>query len=155
MIVVADTSPLNYLILIEHVQILEPLFGRVVIPPAAQAELLSARAPAPVRKWMAAPPAWLDVRSPLPTFRDSTALGAGEADAIALAEQLEADRILIDETLGRREALRRGLKIIGTLGILRDAHKQKLLHLPDAIERLKQTTFRVPPQIIKAMLDAL
>jgi predicted nucleic acid-binding protein len=155
MIVVADTSPLNYLILIEQVQVLEVLYGQVIIPPAVQDELLSAGASTQVRKWMASPPAWLEVRSPLPVFRDSVTLGAGEGDAIALAEQLGADRIIMDETLGRGEAMRRGLKIIGTLGVLRDAHRAGLLDLGRAIERLRATSFRASPQVLQATLDSV
>ena len=155
MIVVADTSPLNYLILIEQVQVLEVLYGQVIIPPAVQDELLSAGALPQARTWMASPPAWLEVRSPLPAFRNSVTLGAGESDAIVLAEQLGADRIIMDESLGRGEALRRGLKIIGTLGVLRDAHRAGLLDLPTAIDRLKATTFHASPQVLQAILDSV
>jgi predicted nucleic acid-binding protein len=155
MIVVADTSPLNYLILIEQIQILEALYGQVIIPPAVQDELLSAGALPQVRSWMATPPAWLEVRSPLPAFRDSIALGAGESDAIVLAEQIGADRIIMDETLGRGEALRRGLNIIGTLGVLRDAHRTGLLDLATSMERLRATSFRASPQILQAILDSV
>ena len=155
MIVVADTSPLNYLILIEQVQVLEALYGQVIIPPAVQDELLSAGTLPQVRNWMTSPPAWLEVRSPLPAFRDSVTLGAGESDAIILAEPLGADRIIMDETLGRGEALRRGLKIIGTLGVLRDAHRAGLVDLGSAIERLKRTTFRASPQVLQAILNSV
>jgi predicted nucleic acid-binding protein len=155
MIVVADTGPLNYLILIEQIQVLQVLYGQVIIPPAVYEELLSADAPLPVRTWMALPPAWLEVRSPLPTFRNTVLLGPGESDAIALAEQLGADRIVMDETLGRNEALSRGLRIIGTLGVLRDAHREGLLDLRISIERLKTTSFRASPKIFRAILDSV
>jgi predicted nucleic acid-binding protein len=155
MIVVADTGPLNYLILIEQIQVLELLYGQVIIPPAVQDELLSADAPVPVRTWMASPPVWLEVRSPLPDFRGPVTLGAGESDAIALAEQLGADRIVMDEALGRCEALARGLRIIGTLGVLREAHRAGLLDLPTAIDRLKATTFHASPQVLQAILDSV
>jgi hypothetical protein len=95
------------------------------------------------------------VRSPLPAFRNSVTLGAGEGDAIALAEQLGADRIIMDETLGRGEAMRRGLKIIGTLGVLRDAHRAGLLDLGRTIERLRATSFRASPQVLQAILDSV
>jgi predicted nucleic acid-binding protein len=155
MIVVADSSPLNYLILIEQIQVLEVLYGQVIIPPAVQDEILSADAPVPVRTWMGSPPVWLEVRSPLPAFRHSVSLGAGESDAIALAEQLGADRIIKDETLVRSEALARGLRIIGTLGVLREAHRAGLLDLPTAIARLKATTFHASPQVLQAILDSV
>jgi predicted nucleic acid-binding protein len=155
MIVVADTSPLNYLILVEQVQVLEVLLHQVIIPPAVQNELLSLDAPVPVRKWMESPPAWLEVRSPVPTYRDSVILGAGESEAIALAEQLGVDLIMMDESLGRNEALDRGLAVIGTLGVLRDAHRAGLLDFTATVDRLRATTFRISPQVIQNILNSL
>jgi predicted nucleic acid-binding protein len=155
MIVVADTSPLNYLILIEQVQVLEVLFHQVIIPPAVQNELLSLDAPVPVRKWMESPPTWLEVRSPIPTHLDSVILGAGESEAIALAEQLGVELIMMDESLGRNEALSRGLAVIGTLGVLRDAHRAGLLDFTGAVDRLRTTTFRISPQVIQTILNSL
>lgn len=155
MIVVADTSPLNYLVLIEEIRILEILYREIIVPTAVRDELLSEDAPAQVRRWMANPPTWLEIRSPLPVLRDPTKLDPGETDAIALAEQLKADRILIDEILGRREAMDRGLKVIGTLGVLRQAHREKLLDLPTALERLRSTSFYIAPGILQALLDSV
>ena len=89
MIVVADATPLNYLVLIGHADILPGLFDRVVIPSAVMTELQHPRTPEIVRAWMSAPPAWLAVRSvqrPMPT--DLEHLGAGEREAILLAEEL-------------------------------------------------------------------
>jgi len=82
MIVVADTSPLNYLILIHEIEILCKLYGRVLIPPAVQAELLHPHSPSVVSSWMQNPPTWLEVRSPTVTF--AMELDACEAAAIAL-----------------------------------------------------------------------
>ena len=64
MLVIADTSPLHYLVLIEQTDILPALFGHVIIPPVVAEELQRPRTPAPVRAWMASPPAWLDMRPP-------------------------------------------------------------------------------------------
>jgi predicted nucleic acid-binding protein len=63
MLVIADTSPLHYLVLIEHTAILPALFGRVIIPPVVVEELQRPRTPAPVRVWMASPPTWLEIRA--------------------------------------------------------------------------------------------
>lgn len=77
MIVVADTTPVNYLILIGEIDVLAKLYGRVVIPPAVHDELTCSRAPESVRGWIAQPPAWLEfrllLRLPTPPWRDSTA----------------------------------------------------------------------------------
>jgi hypothetical protein len=64
MIVVADTTPLNYLMLIGEIDLLPRLFGRVLIPFAVFEELNQAETPSAVRNWMANPPPWLEVRIP-------------------------------------------------------------------------------------------
>jgi predicted nucleic acid-binding protein len=121
-IVVADASPLRYLILIEHTHVLPVLYGQVLVPPAAITELNQERTPAVVQQWVANRPEWLQVQSP----RSSLVLagenfGPGELEAIALAEELSADALLMDERDGRREAQRRGLAVLGTLRVLADA----------------------------------
>jgi predicted nucleic acid-binding protein len=63
MIVIADTSPLNYLILISEAAVLRDLYGRVVIPAAVREELTSRYSPDPVRRWMENAPQWLEVRT--------------------------------------------------------------------------------------------
>jgi predicted nucleic acid-binding protein len=62
-LVVADTGPLNYRVLIEAIELLPKLFEKVFTPEAVRAELLDQDAPAVVRAWAARPPGWLDVRT--------------------------------------------------------------------------------------------
>ena len=86
MIVVADTSPLNYLILIGHINILQALYSEVVIPSAVQQEMFSPQAPPLVRAWMNEPPAWLEVRTPgRINIALDPQLDEGEREAITLA----------------------------------------------------------------------
>ena len=61
--IVADTTPLNYLVLIQATDILPELYRMVLIPPAVKAELAHANTPAVVRAWISRPPAWLEVVS--------------------------------------------------------------------------------------------
>jgi len=65
-LVVADTSPINYLLLIGHIDILPALFEKVILPDAVWAELEHPKAPLVVRDWVAAPPPWVDVRPSSP-----------------------------------------------------------------------------------------
>ena len=156
MIVVADTSPLNYLILIDQIAILEVLYGRILIPHAVYEELLSLKAPPPVRAWSKNPPGWLEILSPSAVVIHSIAkLDRGETEAIALAEELHADWLLIDEAAGRHEAARRGLNIVGTLGILREGHQAGLLDLRSATDRLVAAGFRVHPPLVQHLLDSV
>ena len=80
-------------------------------------------------------------------------LDDGEREAIALAEELKADQLLLDETDARKEAARRNLPFIGTLGILRQAAELNLISLPSTLARLQQTTFYADPALIQFLLD--
>jgi predicted nucleic acid-binding protein len=156
MIVIADTSPLNYLILIEQVDILKSLYGTVIIPPAVNEELLNPAAPARVREWAQFPPTWLEIQNPGAITLSFTAkLDPGEREAIALAHKHAGSLLVIDEVTGRQEAQHQGLKIIGTLGILRDAHLAGLLDLPEAIMQLRSTTFQASSSLLKTVLDSV
>lgn len=156
MIVVADTSPLNYLILIEEVDILTKIYGKVVIPRAVQEELLRSSAPLAVRKWMSQSPSWLEVRSPTNAPDPSLAsLDPGERDAITLAAELCADRLIVDELRGRYEAQKRGIPVTGTLGVLREAAVLGLLDLRNAVKRLETTNFHIAPEVLAHLLKGM
>jgi predicted nucleic acid-binding protein len=153
MLVVADTTPINYLVLIAQIDILASLYAQVVIPSAVAAELRHPKAPDVVRAWIAAPPAWCTIRQA--QGQPDTALmqlGPGEREAIVLAQELDADAFLTDDLEGREEALHRGLEVTGTLGILERAALRALIDLPAVIAELSATTFYGPPDIIAAML---
>jgi len=151
MIVVADTSPLNYLILIGHVGVLPRLYARVLIPPAVVSELRNPSAPGAVREWMASQPAWIEVVSPLKTGVFAS-LDLGECQAIALAVESGAGALLIDDLAGRREAMRRGLAVAGTLSVLDDADQGGLLSFDDAVARLRNTSFRLSQAVLAEIM---
>jgi uncharacterized protein len=118
MIVVADASPLNYLIQINCDELMRDLYGAVLVPGVIE-ELEHPSTPKAVSTWLLNLPSWVDVRSV--RFREDArleALDRGEREAIQLAEEQHATLLLIDERLGRSEAKRRGISTTGTLGIL-------------------------------------
>ncbi len=151
MIVVSDTSALNYLVLIGQDHVLPTLFNRVVTSPAVLAELKRVKAPIEVRAWANNCPAWLEVRLPGSLIPDA-GLGPGEIEAISLALELQADLLLMDERDGTAEARRRGLVVTGTLGVIELAAEAHLLSLPDAFDALSKTTFRAPKLLIDNIL---
>ena len=154
MIVIADTTPLNYLVLIDQPHLLPQLYGRVLIPQAVYDELQQERTPAPVRAWVANRPAWLEVRqASVPLDSELEELDRGEREAIALALELQADLLILDDRDARVEASRRNLVVIGTLRVLEDAAQLGLVDLPRALLRLQQTTFRASPYLVRALLD--
>lgn len=151
MIVVADSSPLHYLILVEQVDLLRQLYSEVVVPAAVLSELTRRSSPAAVSNWFMQAPPWLRVM-PVSAERIATvteSLGLGERAAIALAEAMKADLLLIDETAGRREATRRSILVTGTLGVLRAAAVKGLLDVPDVMRRLRMTNFYVDEALIE------
>lgn len=144
MIVVSDTSPINYLVLIETEHILEHLFGRVVVPEAVWLELQAEVTPPPVRRWAATAPAWIDVRRPTTEPEASLSrLDQGEREAICLAQELNADLLVIDERAGRDEALKLNLPVIGTLGIVERAAVRGMLEFAPTLAALRTHGFYV------------
>jgi predicted nucleic acid-binding protein len=153
MIVVADSGPLHYLILLGHVDLLQRFYGEVLVPEPVAGELTTASAPDAVREWMTNLPAWVAVR---PVTADAISrvtddLDLGERAAIALAETVRADLLLIDEAAGRAEARRRHLRVTGTLGVLRAGAERGVVDVPDLIERLRSTTFYLDETLVKSV----
>ena len=153
MIVVSDTSPLNYLVLIELQNILPALFDRILIPEAVRRELQSPAAPELIRKWLATEPDLLEARRVSAIDSDLAHLGPGEREAIALALSLPAGLVLLDERRGRQASREHGLAVSGTLRVLDLAARRGLIGLSDALKRLEQTTFRVTPHLLRRIRE--
>jgi len=155
MIVVADASPLNYLIQISCDKLIRDLYRRVLVPASVMEELGHPLAPASVAGWLLHLPAWIDVRAV--RFREDEtmkALDRGERDAIQLAEEEEANLLLIDERRGRSEAKRRGISTMGTVGILLAGGKRRLIEPEVAFRQLiGQTNFRATPKLIESFTE--
>lgn len=153
MIVVADTSPINYLLLIGQIDLLPRLFQHIIIPDVVRDEMLNPDAPLILQQWIANSPSWLAIQPVPEVDKTLNALDPGEQAAITLAQTLPADLLIIDERLGRRVASDRGIAIIGTLGILDDAASQEFIDLAGAIAQLQQTNFRISRRIIQTLLE--
>ena len=143
MIVIADTTPLNYLIRLGHSDLLREFYGRVLVPPAVLIEMKHAEAPPEVRAWARQPPEWLEeievqhIDKSIPVE-----LGAGEREAISLAIEVQADLLLIDERAGRKEAEARHIPVAGTLAVLLQASLSGYIDFPEALKQLRQLGFR-------------
>ena len=155
MIVVADSGPLHYLILLDQTELLERLYGQIVLPQAVFWELTSQKTPQPVKDWISGFPPWCRVESAPPDRLEliTDDLDPGEREAIALAHFLHADLLLLDERLGRSEARRRGLRVTGTLGILRAAAERDWIDVPEVLARLRETTFYVEESLIRSIFS--
>ena len=107
-----------------------------------------------VRSWVLNPPAWLAFESPRPATINlvDPALDPGEREAIALAIDLHADLLLIDDSAGRKEAAHLNLQQTGILGVLQAGSRRGLLNLNEAIGRLRQTNFYLSERLIQHVL---
>ncbi len=150
-VVVADATPLHYLILIEAIDVLPRLFERTLVPHEVRNELTREATPPIVRRWMLKPPTWLEVIFGQPAGQSDDALNAldsGERSAILLAESLQADLLLIDDRAGAVLAEKRGLAVTGTLGVLDLGSRKGLLSLSALFAKLQATNFRYPPSLL-------
>lgn len=154
MIIVSNTSIINYLILIEHINLLSKLFKQIIIPQEVYNELSDAAAPLPVQTWIAAPPDWLKIQSvSQPSDAVVDLLDPGERAAILLAQEINADLLLLDDMKARRAATDRGLTITGILGILDQAATMKLIDLSVAVQNLQNTSFWASDSLFQRLLD--
>jgi len=155
MIIVSDTSPLNYLILVKQDHVLPLLFSRLITTPEVILEMRATGAQEAVRHWATQPPAWLEVQSPT-RIDPRLQLGKGETSAISLAIELEVHSpnitLLIDERDGRAAAKQLGLKTAGTLTVLFEGHRLGFLELPAAIDSLRRTSFHARESLLEEIL---
>jgi len=93
MIVIADSGPVRYLVVIEQIRLLLLLYGSIIIPPSVVRELMQAATAHSVRIWMDHLPGWVTVKSPQkPVSGFPSFLGPGEREAMALVEELACRR---------------------------------------------------------------
>lgn len=131
MIVVSNTSPINNLATIGQLGLLQQLYGNIIIPTAVYQEIINCGTTDPGTLAVQTLD-WIQTRSVtnltlLQTLQNN--LDVGEAEAITLAVELNAERLIIDERRGRNEAIRLGVQVTGLLGILLAAKQQGLIPL--------------------------
>jgi uncharacterized protein len=147
MIVVSDTSPISALLKIGEVQLLKQLFGEVIIPVAVQNELLRAHSNLPL--WVRV----VSVQNLISAAKFRALVDAGEAEAIQLAKELRADRILIDDHKGRTLAEREGLRAIGLVGVIALAKKKGMI--TSARKVVSDLQVRAHVYVAQAIIDAV
>lgn len=146
MAVVSNSSPLIALHQLGLLDVGAALFGRVIIPPAVNHETFQTR----LR------PSWIEERplaQPLSAVVLRGRLGAGEREALALAMELNADLVLLDDAAARRTARGIGLHVVGTLGILLQARQQQLIPaVKPLIDQLLAFGFHADEELVAVIL---
>jgi predicted nucleic acid-binding protein len=156
LIVVADSSPIQYLVQLDQQHVLPKLYSQVKVPETVFRELTSKNTPSLVRTWCLNAPSWFQVtkEEDWPTLEFD--LDDGEAAAIQLAIAEHADFILMDDRKAVRAALALGLNVTGTLGILASAHGDGLVDARLLFHQLvTQTNFYSTARLRQDFLDAL
>lgn len=149
MIVVSDTTPINYLLQLDLVELLRDLYGTVYLPSAVLRELEAEGSLKTVRAWAGDLPEWVVVRGLQREIPDEFLhLDAGEAEALTLALEIGADVVLLDERKGRKAAEACGLEAAGTLAVLRDSAVAGRIDFDEEVSRLRSLNFRVSDEII-------
>lgn len=154
-VVVSDTSPIRALAHLGHLDWLEKLFTEIVLPPTVVHELDNP--PAGMRPVDVSSCPFLQIRTPGSAERVMELrllLDRGESEAIALAEEINAEAILMDELAGRGVAMRSGLTVLGTLGIALRAKQQGLCTgVRPLLDRLqREINFFVSPALRQYVL---
>jgi predicted nucleic acid-binding protein len=152
---VSDTSPLLFLAKLDRLDLLRQTGTEIAAPHAVFREIRQ-YADEASRKLEEARQSWLKAREVTETSLVKVLLAdldEGEAEVIALALELGADRVLLDDLDGRRLARRVGLTPVGTLGVLLAARqKGKIPSLRAEIEKLLESGFRAHEELVARVL---
>jgi hypothetical protein len=157
-IVIADTSVILSLCCVQQEELLPALFQEIIVPPEVREEFERASHSYPRFAGLKMP-AWVREQKPLvipEPIRRAPHLDRGEVAAIALALEIAADAVLLDETAGRRAARQLGLTTIGVAGILVRARLVGLLRaIAPVFDQLEQkANFWLGPEVRAAALQS-
>jgi len=139
--VVADTSPLIALAQVDQLSLLEKLFGEVLVPPAVVREV-GLSLPGFVRE--------LKLSRPIPAAVLRASLDPGESEALSLALEIGANRLILDERPARHVAQGLGLPIIGVL--LAAKQKGLIPAVRPILDALVKNRFRLTPDLYEWLL---
>ncbi|MEM9485038.1 MAG: DUF3368 domain-containing protein [Cyanobacteria bacterium P01_F01_bin.116] len=152
--IVADSSPLISLAIIERLESLPKLYQNVLAPPAVWDEVTVQGVGLPGSKTVSQV-SWLQIQEPDPVILEplSILVDRGEAEAIALAQSIPSSTVLLDDAQARRVAERFGIRRIGTLGFLRRVKKSGLISvIKPSIEKLCENGIYIQVKLIEAVL---
>jgi uncharacterized protein len=157
-IVVSNTSPITNLAAIGQVDMLRQLYAKVLIPQAVYGELTFGGVRQPGGREAQTLP-WIETKHVTDRVLVTALqmeLDPGEAEAIALAVEVKADLLLLDERRGRVVASRLGLRFVGLLGVLTEAKQQGGIPAvkPMLEDLVTKAGFWVSPRLYARVLQA-
>ncbi|MBP0010964.1 MULTISPECIES: DUF3368 domain-containing protein [unclassified Roseofilum] len=158
MIVVSDTSPITSLAAIGQLNLLQQIYGTIIIPEAVDREMTDVGYPVPgmaevqTLSWIRTEP----VKNKDLVSQFQTELDRGESEAIALAIELNANLLIIDENPGRKVSTEFNLEFIGILGVLLIAKQEGLIEVikPIMDNLIDRAGFRINQQLYITILNS-
>jgi predicted nucleic acid-binding protein len=162
MIVVSDTTPLISLLKIQRLDLLESLFGKVLIPQAVFKELTSderfkLEAEEIKNKDFIIVKSVKSIES-VSILKRVSGLDQGESEAIVLSDEIDADLLLMDEAKGRTVSDKMGIKIMGTIGLLIAAYENHNINASEVktcIDGLQRAGRHIGNRHYQMLLDRL
>ena len=162
MTVISDTTPIISLIKINRLDLLEKLFGEVLIPEAVYRELttnaLFENEAIIVKASAFLKTSAVQNRKSLQLLQAASELDDGESEAIILADELKSDVLIMDERKDRKVAQKLGIKITGTVGVLLQAYSETMISSDEIkayLDRLKNSNIRLSESLIQKALEIL
>ncbi len=162
MIIISDTTPIISLIKINRLDLLEKLFGEIIIPEAVFKELTTNTAfeneAEIVKKSSFLKISSVQNRKALELLQVISGLDEGESEAIILADELKSNVLVIDEKKGRKVAKKLGITITGTIGILIQAYNEKMIseiEIKSYLYQLKNNNIRLSDSLIQQAISLL
>lgn len=153
---VVDTGPLIFLSKLDRLNLLRHHANEIVTPIAVMQEVRMQTDKATLKVEKAAS-SWLqvcEVKNRQAVELLLADLDVGEAEVVTLAQEMEAERVVLDDMDARRFARRAGLPIIGTVGLLLAARMRgENPSLKAEIEQLRQFGFWISEPLIQAVLQ--
>lgn len=160
MIVVSDTTPPISLMKASRLDVLQKMFGEILIPEAVFKELTTndcfQEEAEQIRNCAFIRRVSVDEQKTVAILRRATGLDQGESEAIIYADDHQADFLLMDEAAGRKVAKAMGLRVMGTVGVLVNAFEDGILtaeDVEDAFEVLRNANRRISEELIQNAME--
>jgi hypothetical protein len=154
-IIISDTSAITNLFQVGYLEILRDLYGEITVTPGVRREFYRIEEQQNILK----DTDWIKTAYPKNDILINElleSLDLGESESIALAIELDADYLIIDEFEGRKIADKLGIKIVGLLGVLILAKKQGLIiQIKPVVDKLLKAGFRLNKKLVNKVLIAL
>ena len=157
--VVANSTPLIELSKIRRLTLLRDVYGKIIIPEEVHSEVVVQGAGQPGAAEVRTA-TWIEVhavanKESVMNLHASTRLGLGECGVIVLAEEIHAQRVIIDDMAARQVAQVRGLPILGTVGVLIVAKVRGIIpNVKGILDELRAYGMRISPRLYQQILTA-